>query len=146
MVFLRLLLGVVFLSSMVGCAGTKQSSLNQMELRIGELERQVSQKDDEIADLQDEVDQLKGDVKRKQKPEAIIDVTIDKKYSDIIRVAASPTEIQSALKKAGYYSGNVDGKIGNNTKNAIKQFQKDSGLKADGVVGRQTWEKLQAVE
>lgn len=142
MVFLRLLIGVVFLSSVVGCAGTRQSSLNQLELRVGELERQVSQKDDEIADLQDEVDQLRGDVKRK-KAEAVVDVTINKKYPDIIRVSATAAQVQSALKKAGYYSGNVDGKIGSGTKSAIVQFQKDNGLKSDGVIGRQTWEKLQ---
>lgn len=141
---LRLLLGVVFLSTVVGCAGTKQSSLNQMELRLGELERQISLKDDEIADLQDEVYQLRGDLKRKQKAETVVDVSISRKYGDIIRVNANPTDVQTALKKAGYYSGNIDGKIGNNTKSAIVQFQRDNGLKADGVIGRQTWEKLQS--
>jgi peptidoglycan hydrolase-like protein with peptidoglycan-binding domain len=50
--------------------------------------------------------------------------------------------IQEALKNAGYYDGTVDGKIGPKTRTAIKQFQKDMGLKADGVAGKKTKEKL----
>ncbi|MBI4971179.1 MAG: peptidoglycan-binding protein [Candidatus Omnitrophica bacterium] len=52
-------------------------------------------------------------------------------------------DIQRALKNAGYYNGPVDGKIGSATRSAIKQFQEDQGLSADGVCGRRTWSKLQ---
>lgn len=52
--------------------------------------------------------------------------------------------IQKALKKAGYYNGALDGKIGPDTRKAIKAFQSDNGLTPDGVVGRETWKKLQA--
>lgn len=51
-------------------------------------------------------------------------------------------QIQMALRNAGYYDGAVDGKIGPRTKSAIKKFQADMGLKADGVAGRNTREKL----
>ena len=51
--------------------------------------------------------------------------------------------IQRALKKAGYYQGIVDGKVGSRTKDAIRSFQRDNGLEADGVCGRQTWARLQ---
>ena len=51
-------------------------------------------------------------------------------------------KVQSALKKAGLYNGSVDGKIGTRTKKAIKEFQSANGLKPDGVVGKETWEKL----
>lgn len=54
----------------------------------------------------------------------------------------SKREIQQALKNAGFYQGTVDGKIGPKTREAVKAFQEVNGLKADGVVGRQTWEKL----
>ncbi len=50
--------------------------------------------------------------------------------------------IQKALKNAGYYQGTVDGKIGSGTQDALKAFQKDQGLGADGVCGRRTWGKL----
>ena len=51
-------------------------------------------------------------------------------------------KIQQALKNAGLYTGNVDGKIGPKTREAIKTFQSQNGLKADGVAGAQTWAKL----
>jgi outer membrane murein-binding lipoprotein Lpp len=52
--------------------------------------------------------------------------------------------IQKALKKAGYYNGAIDGKVGPGTRDAIAAFQKDNGLGSDGVCGRQTWSKLKS--
>lgn len=51
-------------------------------------------------------------------------------------------KIQQALKNAGFYKGDIDGKIGPKTKMAIKAFQKSKGLIADGVVGQKTWDEL----
>ena len=55
----------------------------------------------------------------------------------------SKKDIQKALKNAGYYDGPADGKIGPKTRAAIKAFQGDKGLKADGIPGTQTKEKLE---
>jgi len=52
-------------------------------------------------------------------------------------------EIQTALKAANFYNGNVDGKIGPKTKRAIVEFQKAKGLKADGKVGPKTLAELE---
>jgi len=52
--------------------------------------------------------------------------------------------IQKALKNAGYYQGAIDGKVGSKTKQAIRDFQRDQGLQADGVCGRQTWARLKS--
>lgn len=54
------------------------------------------------------------------------------------------SEIQTALKNAGFYEGSVDGKTGPKTKKAIEAFQKSKGLKADGKVGAKTWNALSA--
>jgi len=54
----------------------------------------------------------------------------------------SGEEIQKCLKKAGVYSGPIDGEIGQTTKDAISKFQQANGLTPDGVVGSKTWEKL----
>lgn len=51
-------------------------------------------------------------------------------------------QIQSALTRAKFYHGKIDGIMGAKTKKAIKDFQRSKGLKIDGVVGPKTWEKL----
>ena len=47
-------------------------------------------------------------------------------------------EIQTALKNAGYYIGEIDGKIGRLTTKAIEDFQEANGLGVDGKVGPKT--------
>ena len=51
-------------------------------------------------------------------------------------------KIQQKLSELGYYSGNIDGKFGNDTKKAVMQFQKDNDLSSDGIVGIKTLEAL----
>ena len=46
--------------------------------------------------------------------------------------------VQQKLKNWGYYSGNVDGIYGSQTRKAVIWFQKNNGLSADGIVGSQT--------
>jgi len=46
--------------------------------------------------------------------------------------------VQIALYRHGYYKGSIDGISGPMTKGAIRKFQKDKGLKPDGVVGKRT--------
>lgn len=53
-------------------------------------------------------------------------------------VGGEVSEIQSRLKKWGYYNGNVDGIFGTATRNAVINFQKKNGLQADGIVGGKT--------
>ena len=53
-------------------------------------------------------------------------------------------KMQTALKEKGYYSGKLDGIFGKGTLSAVKAFQKDNGLKTDGIAGPQTLGKLYA--
>ena len=46
--------------------------------------------------------------------------------------------LQSKLKELGYYNGHIGGTYLDGTVNAVKAFQKDHGLKADGVAGEAT--------
>lgn len=48
------------------------------------------------------------------------------------------TQIQTKLKRWGYYSGNVDGIYGTQTLNAVKYFQRKNGLTVDGIAGPAT--------
>ena len=52
--------------------------------------------------------------------------------------------LQDLLASLGYLSGEVDGIFGPNTKRSVVNFQKDEGLVSDGIVGVQTWRRLQA--
>lgn len=54
------------------------------------------------------------------------------------------TDVQTRLKTLGYYTGIVDGAFGYTTKQAVERFQRANNLKADGVVGPITWEKMMA--
>lgn len=48
------------------------------------------------------------------------------------------TQIQTKLKRWGYYKGNIDGIYGSQTVNAVKYFQRKNGLTADGIAGPNT--------
>lgn len=48
------------------------------------------------------------------------------------------TQIQTKLKRWGYYKGNVDGIYGSQTLAAVKLFQKKNGLVVDGIAGTKT--------
>lgn len=52
--------------------------------------------------------------------------------------------LQWLLNENGYDAGTVDGIFGSNTLKAVKAFQKAAGLAVDGVVGKNTWNKLLA--
>lgn len=47
-------------------------------------------------------------------------------------------QIQTKLKRWGYYSGNIDGIYGTQTLNAVKYFQRKNGLAVDGIAGPKT--------
>lgn len=46
--------------------------------------------------------------------------------------------IQTKLKRWGYYTGSVDGIYGSETAEAVRYFQRQNGLTADGVCGSRT--------
>lgn len=142
----------IFLS---GCATAQKDSLtNRLQVRVGELERQVQLKDEqinelkyEVKDLSYEIDRLKDGVKSKSglsssKTKAA--GSLSSQEGQIIRVPVSIDLVQKALKNAGYYDAEIDGKLGARTKTAIAKFQEAHGLKADGILGKQTWAALQS--
>ena len=48
------------------------------------------------------------------------------------------TQIQTKLKRWGYYNGSIDGVYGSKTVAAVKWFQSKNGLTADGIAGPAT--------
>ena len=54
-------------------------------------------------------------------------------YGDAVRI------VQRVLYCQNYYSNVLDGFFGLRTEAAVKSFQKEKGLVADGIVNPQTW-------
>lgn len=55
---------------------------------------------------------------------------------------AEVTQIQTKLKRWGYYKGNIDGIYGSQTLEAVKYFQRKNGLTVDGIAGKKTLEAM----
>lgn len=51
-------------------------------------------------------------------------------------------QLQSALDRAGYYNGLIDGDFRSVTESAVIAYQRDHYLYVDGVVGSETWTSL----
>lgn len=51
-------------------------------------------------------------------------------------------ELQQALLGKGHDPKGIDGVFGSKTENAVMSFQKAEGMKEDGVVSRETWDRL----
>lgn len=52
------------------------------------------------------------------------------------------TQIQTKLKRWGYYTGNIDGIYGSQTLAAVKYFQRKNGLTVDGIAGTKTLQAM----
>jgi murein L,D-transpeptidase YcbB/YkuD len=135
--------GVVFFCilavsvSLAGCATTrrpKEFEIQGLRNQVSVLESQLQSKDEEISSLKD---QLNSQLQEKEiSSSRRVKVIAEAKYRPSIR------QIQKALKNAGYNPGTIDGRMGRETKDAIRAFQRANGLKADGKAGRNTWKLL----
>jgi len=133
----RILAVIVLIFFVSGCAttGTRKTA------QAGDGASQIASLEARVADNERTIDYLQAQLSGKGSSGA------DYSYSGKSappQVAATPRRIQQALQNAGYYEGNIDGKIGRLSLRAIKEFQIDKGLKVDGVVGKETWAKLAA--
>ena len=68
--------------------------------------------------------------------------TVATRIETVEAAVADTREVQTVLKKWGYYTGSVDGINGPLTKAAVKRFQKKYGLTQDGIVGPLTAAKM----
>jgi peptidoglycan hydrolase-like protein with peptidoglycan-binding domain len=157
-VITRFLLLLVIVGFVSGCATAQApSALNQLQIKVARLEQAAAQNDQAVTDLKTEVTDLSQRVddceagprsaavtSSAPRGDADFEGTVSEKDKDIIRVPVSAQKVQEALKNAGYYTGALDGKIGSKTKEAIAQFQKDHGLKSDGIIGRNTWAEMKS--
>jgi peptidoglycan hydrolase-like protein with peptidoglycan-binding domain len=154
---LRFILGVVLMGSLAGCATTqKPAASSQLQIRVAHIENQLDDHSQDIAQLQSEVERLSSNSQATRasiplsskdqktlKPASLVTSETDP-YQQILRVPVAPKEVQKALTNANYYTGAIDGKLGSGSQKAIKEFQKDHGLQADGIIGKKTWDALKS--
>jgi peptidoglycan hydrolase-like protein with peptidoglycan-binding domain len=122
--------------TLAGCATMRQKESPEtmtLKTQISDLESQVKQKDAEIDSLRRALSRTTED------KYSSVKMSRGSEYTTVLPTA---TQIQTALKNAGY-SIVVDGKMGSATKAAIKDFQKANSLEADGKVGKKTWSMLE---
>ena len=113
--------------------------------RLNALESQVNTMSDELVRLDQSLQEVRGGAPQAGAPSSSA-IAMGSTSGAVYRTPSGfelpAINIQKALKSAGYYQGGIDGKIGASTKDAVKAFQRDNGLEADGVIGRRTWDKL----
>lgn len=87
----------------------------------------------------------KTPAKTKSKTTKAKPATVVCRWPRVSRSQCDPTQagvIQNLLRYRGFFKPKSDGEFGSETERAVRAFQKARGLKIDGVVGPQTWEKL----
>ncbi len=136
-IYVILVLSVILLN---GCATARkpQSNLEIEGLRnqISVLEAQVQSKDEEISSLRESLSSAE------EAKTAIDRASAAENNIPEIKFRPSVKQIQTALKNAGLNPGKIDGKMGKQTKDAIRAFQKANNLGVDGKVGKKTWSLL----
>ncbi len=143
---LAVMVGLIALS---GCASKKTTK------KIDTMQAQMNAMTDELVRLDQSLQDTRAAIQSSEVPS--VSGVSDTGYAPSDEGAVSggmyrtpsgfeipSVNIQKALKKAGYYQGAIDGKVGPGTRDAIRAFQKDNGMTADGVCGRQTWAKLKS--
>ncbi len=138
------ILSLMLVVSMSGCATTRAhrpTPPQDPQHQIADLQSQLLTKDQEIQDL-------KYQLESSQQALPATNFTSSSRTSDkhkLLRVSGvSGSDVQRALMRAGFDPGPIDGRLGKKTRSAIKAFQRQHGLTADGVVGEKTWAALRS--
>lgn len=129
----------IFLISLSGCAtARKQKDLEIQGLKnqISVLEAEIQSKDEEISGLRDAL------TRAVEEKSELAKQTRRKKVIGEAKSRPSAKQIQMALTNAGYNPGSIDGRMGKQTRDAIRAFQKANNLEEDGRVGKETWNLL----
>ena len=117
---------------LAGCAtsmGAKAEN-DSLKNQVATLEGQVGT----LAQRIDEISQRQGTLEAQLQPGGNGGYTTGART----KTALTARDAQLALKNAGFYSGPVDGKVGPQTREAVKAFQRSQGLSPDGKVGSKT--------
>ncbi|TRZ96305.1 peptidoglycan-binding protein [bacterium] len=138
----KLLILVVLLGfalTLTSCATAKKPK----DLQMQGLRNQISVLESQLQDKADEINSLKESLSKASQEETKASAGLkSKKVVGEVKSRPNAKQIQMALKNAGYDPGTIDGKMGRQTKEAIRAFQRANNLYADGRVGKKTWKLL----
>lgn len=124
-------LAVMLVAGASGCATTRQES----DLKIQSLRNQVSALESKLQEKDEKIMELEEDLRKaKEQNKGVV-------YQAKI-LQPSTKQIQIALKNAGFNPGSIDGRMGRQTRDAIRAFQRANNLNVDGKAGKKTWELL----
>lgn len=154
----NLILGIFLPFVCIGCSSIAQpNTVSNLQIKMAHMEKRVQKNEEDIVRLRTEMDSVSQypTTSKYQNNSYGIDAVVsedatyepsvvkgDSEIDRIVRVDIDIKTLQKALTSSGFYSGSIDGKLGAKTKSAIYEFQKEHDLKADGVVGKQTWAEL----
>jgi len=138
----KLLILVVLLGfalTLTSCATAKKPK----DLEMQGLRNQITVLESQLQDKDDEINSLKESLSKASQDETKASAGLkSKKVVGEVKSRPNAKQIQMALKNAGYDPGTIDGKMGRQTKEAIRAFQRANNLYADGRVGKKTWKLL----
>ena len=132
---LLMVLGLLITSN-TGCARKKNVN------KVTALEAQMGVITDELVRLDQQIQEIRGSIQAQPAGASASGASGAGIYRTPSGFELPSANIQKALQSAGYYQGAIDGKVGPSTRDAVKAFQRDHDLEADGVVGRRTWDKM----
>ncbi|MCM8795341.1 MAG: peptidoglycan-binding protein [Candidatus Omnitrophica bacterium] len=124
---------------LAGCATARK----QKELEIQSLKNQISVLKAEIENKDEEISALRYTLtKLSEEKEALENNLAKRRVIGEVKSRPNIRQIQIALRNAGFDPGEIDGKMGRQTRNAIMAFQRANNLVVDGKVGKATWNLL----
>ena len=143
------LLFTALLSSVTGCATTRAKKPDpkvEQQNQSAQMQADLQAKDQQIQELEAKVETYEQALQQSASgysgAAGGTSHRSSSKFSVIRASGVSVEDVQRALLRAGFDPGPVDGRAGKKTKAAIREFQRRSNLKADGIVGEKTWSRL----
>lgn len=125
-----------------GCASTATKTGNEIQLQsqVEQLKNEVAALEAQIRSQRQEFNNLNAEFSSvKKKKQALAFELARKKIIGEVQTRPNTQQIKVALINAGYNPGPISMNMDKETVDAIKSFQKDNNLVADGVMGKKTW-------
>ena len=128
------------MNAVQGQIGALGQEVSRLDTALRDTEANLKEAEEKRAQLEAQLSGVRGNIGSLKEERGVIQgLSGAGMYRTPSGFELPSVSIQQALKRAGYYNGTVDGKIGPATRSAIRDFQSANGLQADGICGKKTW-------